>query len=288
MEYLIDLLQNIVEVITPFLIIICLLILIWLSGVFLKSFIRRLPKIPPDGKNALNLVISITQILIFGFIMFTILGASQEVILGFSAILATVVGFASTSIATNVYGGLYLITTRPFRVGDLIQAQEAIGIVEEIGLTFTRIVQLDKTIVIIPNSNLLNVSLLNYSIQSLSDQEKQEGMINALDAIKVISTELYFDSRYTKLRRLIQLQLNAVTPPISLTEVNKRLKKVCEKFAPIFGQEPKYYFGKSDYRQNTYLLITAPDAYTIFNTWPYLMESIMETVFAELQEGALN
>jgi hypothetical protein len=216
---------------------------------------------------------------------FSFLGASQEFILGFSAILATVIGFASTSIATNLYGGLYLIITRPFRVGDLIQAQEAVGIVKEIGLTFTRIVQLDKTIVIIPNSNLLNVSLLNYSIQSPSHQKTQEGVFTALDAIKIISSELYFDSRYIKLRRLIQLQLNAVTPPISLTEVNKRLTSVCKKFTPIFGYEPTYYFGKSDYRQNTYLLITAPDAYTIFNTWPYLMESIMETVFAELQEG---
>jgi hypothetical protein len=248
--------------------------------------VRRLPKIPPEGKNALNLGISITQILFFGFVAFTLLGASQELILGFSAILATVIGFASTSIATNLYGGLYLIITRPFHVGDLIQAQEAIGIVEEIGLTFTRIVQLDKTIVLIPNSNLLNVSLLNYNTRSPSDQKKQKEGFNALNTIKVISTELYFDSRSIKLRRLIQLQLNAVIPPISLTEVNKRLKKVCEEFAPIFGQEPTYYFGKSDYRQNTYLLITAPDAYTIFNTWPYLMESIMETVFAELQEGS--
>ncbi|MHA2389029.1 MAG: mechanosensitive ion channel domain-containing protein [Candidatus Hodarchaeales archaeon] len=286
MEDLIDLLQNVVDSVAPVLIIVCLLILIWFGGVFLKSMVRRLPKIPPEGKNALNLGISITQILFFGFVAFTLLGASQELILGFSAILATVIGFASTSIATNLYGGLYLIITRPFHVGDLIQAQEAIGIVEEIGLTFTRIVQLDKTIVLIPNSNLLNVSLLNYNTRSPSDQKKQKEGFNALNTIKVISTELYFDSRSIKLRRLIQLQLNAVIPPISLTEVNKRLKKVCEEFAPIFGQEPTYYFGKSDYRQNTYLLITAPDAYTIFNTWPYLMESIMETVFAELQEGS--
>ncbi len=286
MEDLIDLLQNVVDSIAPVLIIVCLLILIWFGGVFLKSMVRRLPKIPPEGKNALNLGISITQILFFGFVAFTLLGASQELILGFSAILATVIGFASTSIATNLYGGLYLIITRPFRVGDLIQAQEAIGIVEEIGLTFTRIVQLDKTIVLIPNSNLLNVSLLNYNTRSPSDQKKQKEGLNALDTIKVISTELYSDSRNIKLRRLIQLQLNAVIPPISITEVNKRLKKVCEKFAPIFGQELTYYFGKSDYRQNTYLLITAPDAYTIFNTWPYLMESIMETIFAELQEGS--
>ncbi|MHA1976271.1 MAG: mechanosensitive ion channel family protein [Candidatus Hodarchaeales archaeon] len=286
MEDLIDLLQDVVDSIAPVLIIVCLLVLIWIGGVFLKSLVSRIPKFPPEGKNAVNLVISIAQILFFGFATFTVLGASQEFILGFSALLATVIGFASTSIATNLYGGLYLIITRPFRVGDLIQAQHSIGIVEEIGLTFTRIVQLDKTIVIIPNSNLLNVSLLNYSIRSHSDQKKQEEGLHPLDTIKVISTELYFDTRSIKLRRLIQLQLNAVNPPISITEVNKRLKKVCEKFTPIFGKEPTYYFGKSDYRQNTYLLISAPDAYTIFNSWPFLMESIMETVFAELQEGS--
>lgn len=283
---MIDLLQNLVDLITPILVIFSISVLIWFGGIFLKTLISKLPRIPLEGKNALNLVTSISQLFLFTYLTFIILGASQEVILGFSAILATVIGFASTSIATNLYGGLYLIITRPFRVGDLIQAQEAIGIVEEIGLTFTKIIKLDKTIVIIPNSNLLNVSLLNYSIQLPPDQEKVEGGLNALDAIKVLSTELYIDSRYIQFRRILQLQLTAVTPPISVTKVNKRLTKVCEKFTPIFGQEPSYYFGKSDYRQNTYLLITAPDAYTIFNTWPYLMESIMETVFAELQEGS--
>ncbi len=286
MEDLIYVLQNFVDSITPILIILGLLILFWFGGIFLKSLLDKVPKIPPEGKNALNLVVTISEILLFGFTVFVLLGASQEFILGFSAILATVIGFASTSIATNLYGGLYLITIRPFRVGDLIQAQEALGIVEEIGLTFTRIIQLDKTTVIIPNSNLLNVSLLNYSIRPPSDQKGQQKDLNALDAIKVLSTELYFESRYIKLRRLVQFQLNAVTPPISITELNKRLKKVCERFTPIFGQEPQYYFGKSDYRQNTFFLITAPDAYTIFNTWPFLMEAIMESVFAELQEGS--
>ena len=110
-------------------------------------------------------------------------------------------------------------------------------------------------------------------------------MLKALESIKMIPTDLYFDTKYIKYRRLIELQLNAVTPPISLVEARNRLDEICTKFTPVFGIEPTYYFGKSDFRQKVYLLITAPDGYTIFNAWPLLMEAIIKTVFVELQEG---
>ncbi len=243
----------------------------------------RLFFIPPDGKNIITFSISVIQILIFTMLSFSILGASEEFILGFSAIIVAVIGFASTSIASNVYGGLYLIITRPFKVGDLIKTQKAIGIVEEIGLNFTKIIQIDKTPVIIPNSNLLNASLLNYSIKYPRDDISHSGISKPIEAINVFSTGFYFDSEYIKYRASVQIQMNIRTPPISIKELIDRINKVCEEFEPVFGLKPEFYLGRHEFRQSVYFLLTAPDGYTIFNSWPYFLESLVNTVFHELQ-----
>ena len=244
-----------------------------------------MPKVSPDAKNSINLLISVGQIFLATLGVFTLLGADEDFILGFSTIVAAVIGIASASVASNVFGGIYLIITRPFTVGDLIKTEDAIGIVEEIGLNFTKIIQIDRTSVIIPNSRLLNVSLLNYSTQ-LPGEDDHKGIIKALDSINVLP-DLYFE-RFTKFKNLVEFQLSIINPPISIEELKHRLDTICDKFTPVYGFQPTYYFGKYDFRQRVYLIITAPDPYTIFNSWPYLMESIAETVFAELQEGGLE
>ena len=283
---LLDLFRERFEPIILFLLVITFIIFIWLGGRFIKFFINRISRIPPDVRNAINLLISITQLFIITMGSFSLLGASQEFLLAFSAIIATVVGFASSSVASNIFGGLYLIITRPFRVGDLIKTQGAIGIVEEIGLNYTKIVQLDRTSVVIPNSNILNASLLNYStIIPQSHQSEERGLLKAVGSALFVVPELFVESHYVKYRALIQFQLSIITPPISLKTLKDRLDKVCDKFTPIFGFKPEYYFGTHTFRQNVFLLVNAPDGYTIFNFWPYLMESIIETVFVELQEG---
>jgi small-conductance mechanosensitive channel len=269
----------------PFLLMILLLIIIWILGRFLKILVNYLPRIPPDGKNAIKMIISITQILVFTTGSFSLLGISQEFLLGISAIVATVIGFASTSVASNVYAGLYLIATRPFTVGDLIRTQNTVGIVEEISLSYTRIVKLDKTTVMIPNSSLLSASLLNYSIENPSFDEEEDNKTKVMIPFRVLPLEFYNEKRYIRYRALLQLQVNVISPPISITELNNRLNKVCEEFKHIFGLKPTFYLGKHDFRQNIFFLITAPDGYTIFNTWPYFLESIVENVYVELQEG---
>jgi len=261
------------------------LIFIWFGGKIIKAVVNGIPRFSADAKNSINLLISVSQIFIATMGIFTLLGADEDFIFGFSTLVAAVIGIASASVASNVFGGLYLIITRPFTVGDLIKTQEAVGIVEEIGLNFTKIVQIDRTSVIIPNSRLLNVSLLNYSTDLLVTN--QRGIIKTLDSINMLPVDLYHD-RYTKLRTLLEFQLNVIDPPIPIEALKQRLNNICEKFSAVYGRQPNYYFGKYDFRQKVYLVITAPDAYTIFNSWPFLMESIAETVYSELQESGME
>ena len=277
-----DLIQ--VSLLGSLILIFLLTVLTWFSGKVFKLFVRRFPKISPDVKNGIILTTSITQLFVLTMGTFILLGQHQEALVAISAMLATILGLASISVASNLFGGIYLLVTRPFKVGDMIRVQDSFGIVEEIGLHFTRIIQLDRTTVIIPNSNLLSASLLNYNIP---------GQDIWLQPLKILDRKINFDiispgysekPPCVRFRWKIPFAFNAIDPPMSLLTFRERLDKVCEEYTPIFGYRPKYYLGKHEFRQNVFLVITASDAYVIFNSWKFLMESIVETVYSELQE----
>ena len=73
------------------------------------------------------------------------------------------IGLAAKETLTNMISGFSIMIDRPFHPGDRIElASGQIGDVEEIGLRSTRIKTFDHTILVVPNSSLVNASLINY------------------------------------------------------------------------------------------------------------------------------
>lgn len=260
----------------PILTLLLFIVVIWICGKFFNLLIIRIQRFSPDLENGLRFLTHFFQIYLITLGFFTILGANQEFLLGFSALIVTVIGFASSSVASNIFGGLYLIVTRPFIVGDLIKTQGTVGIVEEIGLNFTRIIKFDRTHVTIPNNNLINASLLNYNIKKRNENR-------FIDASSFFGEEVP-DLPCVMYRSSVELQLSVLNPPIPITEVKERLNQVCEDFTPVFGIKPRYHFSKYNFRLKVRLLIIARSGYIIFNSWPYFLESITKNIYRELQE----
>lgn len=277
-----------------FILIIPLFLLIWIIGRFIKFTIKRNKSMPPDAKNGIFIVITILQLFLFGVGSAYTLRIDNEFIIGLSTIFATAIGFASTSVAANIVGGFYIIITRPFGVGDYIQTQGREGIVQEIGLNFTKIMQIDKTLCTIPNSKLLNASLTNYNL-NLTEEIKRRKIEKEIQIkeysirIPEVLTESLFDTfdqdEIVRYASKVQLKLNVTDPPISLEFVKDQIKTVCEEFDDVFGYPVRFYFGRHIFRQDTYFVITTSSPYTIFNYYPLFLEKIVEKVFSSLQEG---
>jgi len=273
-----------------------LILLIWITGKLLKTIIEQLIWIHPDAKNLIFWIISIGQLVVYYLIIlgiFTYFGVRADFILVVTAVIATVIGAASISIISNFISGLYILITRPFRVGDLIRTHGKEGIVEEISLNYTKMIQMDRTYVTIPNSNLLDHSLLNYNIR-LPEATKQ---VEFSSKIKlggrsvlipdIIPSTLQSLIKYKEIVRYhtkIELRLDLFSPSIPIETVTERLNQVCDEFTTYFGFRPTYYFGKYDFRQELNLIITAPDGYTIFNSWPFFMETITQKIYVDLQQ----
>src|SRR5947207_12254070 len=91
--------------------------------------------------------------------------AVAAAILASSAIVGIVVGFAGQRTIGNVIAGLLIAFSQPIRLGDYVEIDDAAGVVEEIGLTYTFIRLADNDRLVIPNDRIASDTILNSSIR---------------------------------------------------------------------------------------------------------------------------
>jgi len=78
--------------------------------------------------------------------------------------IAIGVGFGAQNIINNFISGWILMGERPIRIGDFIEVGDMLGTVETINTRFTRVLRLDGVRLMIPNSQLLENTVVNWTI----------------------------------------------------------------------------------------------------------------------------
>lgn len=73
------------------------------------------------------------------------------------------IALAAKDSLSNIFGSIMILLDRPFTIGDWVKAGEMEGTIEEIGFRSTRIRTFSKTLITIPNSVLMNMSIDNFS-----------------------------------------------------------------------------------------------------------------------------
>ena len=89
---------------------------------------------------------------------------------GLAAIFASAglgIGLAVQGSLSKFAGGVLILLTRPFRIGDFIEVGALCGTVENIDLIYTKVVTPDNKVISIPNGNLSNSSIINYSMKDI-------------------------------------------------------------------------------------------------------------------------
>ncbi|SEE08376.1 small conductance mechanosensitive channel [Tenacibaculum sp. MAR_2010_89] len=75
------------------------------------------------------------------------------------------IGLALQGSLSNFAGGALIMIFRPFKVGDLIEAQGIVGVVKEIQIFTTHINTPGNKLAIIPNGSLSNGNIINYTAE---------------------------------------------------------------------------------------------------------------------------
>ena len=81
-----------------------------------------------------------------------------------SAVLGLALGFAARSTLANFVAGIMIAINQPVRLGDRVSVGADEGVVEDVGLTYTRIRTADNRRVLIPNEELANSRVTNLTL----------------------------------------------------------------------------------------------------------------------------
>ncbi|MEA1999225.1 MAG: mechanosensitive ion channel family protein, partial [Euryarchaeota archaeon] len=81
---------------------------------------------------------------------------------------AIIIGLALQGTLSNVFGGLSIAISRPFRVGDVVEMEKEYGTVDDITLRHTVIRTWQNKRVIIPNSRISVDTVINWTIDELA------------------------------------------------------------------------------------------------------------------------
>lgn len=108
-------------------------------------------------------LVSITLNFILIIVIIGVLGIETSSFIALFASAGVAIGMALSGTLQNFAGGIMILIFKPFKVGDVLEAQGQTGTVKEIQIFNTIISTPDNKIIIIPNGGLSTGIMKNYS-----------------------------------------------------------------------------------------------------------------------------
>lgn len=149
---------------------ILLAIVIYIVGKFIINLINRLVRQMLERRNVdatiQSFLKSFVSILLNVLLIITVVSALGVNTTSFAALLASfgvAAGMALSGNLQNLAGGLIILLFKPFKVGNVIEAQGVLGCVKEIQIIHTILQTPDNKEIFLPNGSLSSGSITNYS-----------------------------------------------------------------------------------------------------------------------------
>jgi small conductance mechanosensitive channel len=127
---------------------------------------RALSKIDRLDETLRGFFASIVKYVIVIFVILAVLnqfGVQTTSLIALLGAAGLAIGLALQGTLSNIAAGLMLLWLRPFNVGDYVETGSAAGTVREVGLFATHLDSYDGNYRFVPNSELWNTALTNYS-----------------------------------------------------------------------------------------------------------------------------
>lgn len=163
-------------------------------GLYVSKWIRRTAArlIARISRHAAlnNLFASVIYIFFIGVTIFTVLSILQldkavTSILAGAGILGLALAFAFQDIAANFISGIFISFRSPIQIGDVVKIKDYMGKVEEINLRDTVICTFQGQMVIIPNKDVFQNPIENFSLLGKRRVDLEVGISYGDDLEKV-------------------------------------------------------------------------------------------------------
>jgi small-conductance mechanosensitive channel len=150
---------------------IVLVLLLLVVGVIGGRIVRRIAsqrltktKLQPDAAHAVERILFYSILVLVFVTALELLRIPLTAFAFVSGAIAIGVGFGAQNIINNFISGWILMSERPVRIGDFVEIGDAHGVVETIGNRSTRIRRVDGVHLLVPNSALLEQTVVNWTL----------------------------------------------------------------------------------------------------------------------------
>lgn len=145
-------------------------IVVLVVGIFVIRFVmnrlRKLKSFEKLDQTLTRFILNLIKWALYVMLIIAVIGLLGVPMAEVIAVLASAgvaVGLALQGALSNLAGGILLMILRPFKVGDYVDAGGASGVVHSINLFYTVIMTIDNKRVTVPNGNLMNANITDYT-----------------------------------------------------------------------------------------------------------------------------
>lgn len=145
-------------------------VLVYLIGSWaikrLVKLVARIIKAKQYDPSLQSFLLSLIKVALSVLLLLTVIGMLGVQTTSFAALLAGLavgIGSALNGTLGNFAGGVMILVMKPFKLGDMVEAQGQVGTIIEQGIVNTVILTADNKTVIIPNGPLSTGIITNYT-----------------------------------------------------------------------------------------------------------------------------
>ncbi len=236
--------RQLVLLLPNLLLAVLVVVLTWLLARLVRNMVARLLRRVSHSEQVNWLVAQAVYVAVFAagtFIALGILGLDKTVasLMAGAGIVTLALGFAFQDIAANLMAGIYLSVRRPFRRGHLIKTQDYFGTVNQINLRWTEIYTQQGQLVMIPNKQVFENPIMNYSSLGRRRIDLEVGVSYREDLAR---------AREVAIRAVEQVSTRQPDRPVELfyEEFGESSIDFVVRFWISFSKQPDYLGARSE------------------------------------------
>ncbi len=219
--------------------LVCLLAL----KILMKAVDRLLQKSTKlDGtlKGFIRSAVRIILWLLLIVIVAGALGIPTTSVVALISIAGLALSLSVQNILSNLFSGLTLLVTKPFKAGDYVEAGGKAGVIKTVGLFYTQLDSLDNVAISIPNGDITSSTIYNYSSEPL----------RRVDMVFSASYNSSTDDVKAAIMDAIALDKRILTDPAPFVRLSEYKESVIDYVVRVWCKGPDYWDVHFDLNEN--------------------------------------
>ncbi|MCB5270239.1 MAG: mechanosensitive ion channel family protein [Candidatus Cloacimonetes bacterium] len=155
----------------------------------IKKVVNRLlsDKLTKQSEVMILRAVKYTLVLLLLMMVLNEFGFKISAILGAAGIFGVAIGFASQTSISNIISGIFLISEKPFLIGDVIEINDKVGTVQSIDLLSIKLKTFDGRYVRVPNEAMIKNDVINLTRFEIRRAQISVGVAFSSDLRKVMA-----------------------------------------------------------------------------------------------------